>query len=519
MDRFQTDRRRLLAGGAAGALASFLPASLLHAQPNEGKTLTIVLPSNPITMDPINQLNHDAMVLGQTVFENLVEYDVDGVLKPQLAKALPTISADKKTYVFELRDDVMFQNGKKMTAEDVKYSFDYLLDPENKAARRSLFTRIAKVTALAPDKVQFDLSEPYGPWLYFLTKYMGIFPAGSRKEHGDDYFKSRPAGVGTGFGIFEEWKPNDYISFKKNPNYWRKGLPHWDRLVVKMIPEDATRVAYLLTGQVDIISAPPPREFNKLKDMPGVTGASRPTLGGALLMFTNNLKPPLDDVNFRKAISAALDRKVIGDKVYYGLLDPTSVPAPPRGWWYNAEADKELGFNLDRAKEFLAKSKYPTGAEVDLSIQAEPYLLDTKDAAIFVQSQLAKIGIKVNLKVYEFSVLIQQIARGEHQMALQVFMSPGEASYIVQVTLTPGQVLSKSTGYDNPELTGLLSAAFAETDQAKLKDIYGKIQSIVARDAPIGVLGYVHASNLWRDRVKDFKVNQGLTMYVGETKV
>ncbi|MBS7696778.1 MULTISPECIES: ABC transporter substrate-binding protein [unclassified Chelatococcus] len=519
MDRFQTDRRRLLAGGAAGALASFLPASLLHAQPNEGKTLTIVLPSNPITMDPINQLNHDAMVLGQTVFENLVEYDVDGVLKPQLAKALPTISADKKTYVFELRDDVTFQNGKKMTAEDVKYSFDYLLDPENKAARRSLFTRIAKVTALAPDKVQFELSEPYGPWLYFLTKYMGIFPAGSRKEHGDDYFKSRPAGVGTGFGIFEEWKPNDYISFKKNPNYWRKGLPHWDRLVVKMIQEDATRVAYLLTGQVDIISAPPPREFSKLKDMPGVTGASRPTLGGALLMFTNNLKPPLDDVNFRKAISAALDRKVIGDKVYYGLLDPTSVPAPPRGWWYNAEADKELGYNLDRAKEFLAKSKYPNGAEVDLSIQAEPYLLDTKDAAIFVQSQLAKIGIKVNLKVYEFSVLIQQIARGEHQMALQVFMSPGEASYIVQVTLTPGQVLSKSTGYDNPELTGLLAAAFAETEQAKLKEIYGKIQSIVARDAPIGVLGYVHASNLWRDRVKDFKVNQGLTMYVGETKV
>ncbi|MBS7705626.1 ABC transporter substrate-binding protein [Chelatococcus asaccharovorans] len=519
MDHIQTDRRRLLAGGAAGALASFLPASLLHAQPNDGKTLTIVLPSNPITIDPINQLNHDAMVLGQTVFENLVEYDVDGVLRPQLAKASPTISADKKTYVFELRDDVTFQNGKKMTAEDVKYSFDYLLDPGNKAARRSLFTRITKVTVLAPDKVQFDLSEPYGPWLYFLTKYMGIFPAGSRKEHGDDYFKSRPAGVGTGFGIFEEWKPNDYISFKKNPNYWQKGLPHWDRLVVKMIPEDATRVAYLLTNQVDIISAPPPREFNRLKTMPGVTGGSRPTLGGALLMYTNTLKPPLDDVNFRKAISCAIDRKTIGEKVYYGLLEPSAVPAPSRGWWYNAEADKELGFNLDRAKEFLAKSKYPNGAELDISIQAEPYLLDTKDAAIFVQAQLAKIGVKVNLKVYEFSVLIQQAIRGEHQMALQVFMSPGEPSYIIQVCLTPDQVLSKSTGYNNPEMNALLAAAFAETEQEKLKDIYGKIQTLAARDAPLGVLGYVHASNLWRDTVKDFKVNQGLTMFVGETKV
>lgn len=519
MTEFTLDRRKFLAGGAAGGLAALLPIDLLHAQPNNGKTLTVVLPSNPITVDPINQLNHDAMVLGQTVFENLVEYDLDGVLKPQLAKALPTISADKKTYVFELRDDVTFQNGKKMTAEDVKYSFDYLLDANNKAARRSLFTRITKVTVLEPYRVQFNLSEPYGPWLYFLTKYMGIFPVGSRQEHGDAYFKSSPKGVGTGFGIFEDWKPNDSITFVKNPNYWRKGLPHWDRLVVKMIPEDATRVAYLLTGQVDVISAPPPREFNKLKTLPGVTGASRPTLGGALLMYTNTLKPPLDDVNFRKAIACAIDRKTIGDKVYYGLLDPSSVPAPPRGWWFNAAADKELGYDLERAKAYLAKSKYPTGAEIDLSIQAEPYLLDTKDAAIFVQAQLAKIGIKVNLKVYEFSVLIQQAIRGEHQMALQVFMSPGEPSYILQVCLTPDQVLSKSTGYNNPELNGLLAKAFAETDQDKLKDIYGAIQTIVARDAPIGVLGYVHAANLWRPTVENFKVNQGLTISVGEVKV
>lgn len=519
MAQLNFDRRQMLALGAGGAAVPLLPSQLLHAQPTSGKTLTVVLPSNPITVDPINQLNHDAMILGQTVFENLVEYDVDGVLKPQLAKALPTISADKKSYVFDLREDVKFHNGQPMTAEDVKYSFDYLLDPANKAARRSLFTRISKVTVLGPHKVQVDLSEPYGPWLYFLTKYMGIFPAGSRQQHGDDYFKSRPAGVGTGFGIFEEWKPNDYISFRKNPNYWRAGLPAWDRLVVRMIPEDATRVAYLLTGQVDIISAPPPREFNRLKTLPGVTGASRPTLGGALLMYTNNLKPPLDDVNFRKAIACAIDRKTIAEKVYYGLLDPTSVPAPPRGWWYNAEADKELDFNLDRAKEFLAKSKYPTGAELDISIQAEPYLLDTKDAAIFVQAQLAKIGIKANLKVYEFSVLIQQAIRGEHQIALQVFMSPGEPSYIIQVCMTPDQVLSKSTGYNNPELNGLLAAAFAETDEAKLKELYGKIQMIAAKDAPLGILGYVHASNLWRQNVQNFKVNQGLTIAPGEVKI
>ena len=513
--------RRQILTVATGATASslVLPSSLLHAQPNEGKTLTVALPSNPITIDPINQLNHDAMILGQTVFENLVENDLNGVLRPQLAKALPTISADKKVYTFELRDDVTFQNGGKLTAEDVKYSFDYLLDPAHKAARRSIFTPISGVKALSDTKVEVTLSEPYGPWLYFLTKYMGIFPVGSREKHGDQYFRSSPVGVGTGYGVFEEWKPNDHISFRKNSNYWQKGLPHWDRLVVRMIPEDATRTSYLLTGKADIISAPPPREFTRMKTMQGITGGSRPTLGGCLILYTNNLKPPLDDVNFRKAIACAIDRKTIGEKIYYGLLDPASVPAPPRGWWFNPDADKELTYNMDRAREYLAKSKYPKGAEFDLSIQAEPYLLDTKDAAIVFQSELAKLGIKVNLKVYEFSVLIQQVIHGEHSMAMQMFMSPGEASYLIQNCLTPGRVLSKSSNYNNPELNGLLQQAFAETEQAKLKEIYGKIQMIIARDAPSLYIGFVQASNLWRERVKNFKVNQGLTIRVRDVAV
>ena len=98
-------------------------------------------------------------------------------------------------------------------------------------------------------------------------------------------------------------------------------------------------------------------------------------------------------------------------------------------------------------------------------------------------------------------------------------MSPGEPSYIMQVCLTPEQVLSKSTGYNNPEFNQTLAAAFAETEEAKLKELYGKLQALAARDAPLGVLGYVHASNLWRQAVQDVKVNQGLTIAPGEIKV
>lgn len=522
MTDFDPRRRKIVTSAAAGtaglAMTPWL-TSLVHAQPTQGKTLTIALPNNPVTIDPINQLNHDSMVLGQTVFENLVEFGIDGVLRPQLAKALPTISADRKTYTFELRDDVSFQNGQKMTSADVKYSFDYLLNPDNKASRRGIFTRIAKVTALGPTRVQFDLSAPYHPWLYFMTKYMGIFPAGSREKHGGDYFKSGPAGVGTGPGIFEEWRANDYISFKKNPNYWQKGLPAWDRLVVRLIPEDSVRVAYLMTGQVDIISAPPPREFNRLKNFAGITGATVPTLGGWFAMIPNNLKAPFDDVNFRKAVSCAIDRQTISEKVYYGLLEPSGVPAPSRGWWFDKASSDSVSFDLNKAKDYLAKSKYPNGATFDLIIPSEPYLLDVKDAALVVQSQLAKIGIKINLQVAEFNVVIQGAIRGDHTASLMVIMSPGEPTYAIQNTMTAGQVLTKSTGYTHPKLDDLLQRAFSEDDQAKLKPIYVEMQQLLAADMPLVVLGFVHASNLWRQNVRNFKPSSGLTMSVRDVQI
>src|SRR5207247_7041820 len=187
-----------------------------------------------------------------------------------------------------------------------KYSFEYVLDPKSNALRRPLFNRIKHIVAESPTRVRIELSEPYRPWLFYLTKYMGIFPRGSREQHGADFFKTAPVAVGTGPGIFVEWRQNDSITLKKNPRYWRKGLPHWDRVVVRLIPEDTVRVAYLTTGQVDIISAPPPKDFNRLKSLPGIRGDSKPMLGGFFLMGLNNKKPPFDDLNARKAVSHAI---------------------------------------------------------------------------------------------------------------------------------------------------------------------------------------------------------------------
>ena len=182
-------RRRLLKAmiATAGASSLGLPVSSAFAA---GGDLVIALPNNPSTFDPCAQANHDAMVVTQTIFENLVAVDHDGGLEPQLAKALPRITNGGKTYVFELREGISFQNGQPFTAEDVKYSFDYVLDPKNNALRRPLFNRINEVVVESKYRVRFELREAYRPFLHYMTKYMGIFPVGSREKHDANYWKS-----------------------------------------------------------------------------------------------------------------------------------------------------------------------------------------------------------------------------------------------------------------------------------------------------------------------------------------
>jgi peptide/nickel transport system substrate-binding protein len=143
-------RRRILHAGAAGVAGISLPFAFgTRAFATDGGVLTVAIPSNPQTLDPLNQPNHDVMAINQLIFENLVGVDARGERVPQLARTW-TISSDKLTYTFNLQRGVTFQNGRPFTSADVKYSFDYVLDPSNKAFRRPFWTVIDSVSTPEP---------------------------------------------------------------------------------------------------------------------------------------------------------------------------------------------------------------------------------------------------------------------------------------------------------------------------------------------------------------------------------
>ncbi|TPG58193.1 ABC transporter substrate-binding protein [Roseomonas nepalensis] len=509
------NRRTLFRTGTAAGLGLLSPHLALGAD----KTLTIALPNNPTTLDPIQISNHDAMAITNAVFENLLEVNLDGEPVPCLARAMPAISDDALTFTFDLRDDVVFQNGQKFTAEDVKYSYEYMLDPKNRSVRRTLFSPIERITIESPTRVVFRLKHPYRPWLQYMTKFMGIFPKGSREAAGDDAFKSAPANLGTGPGVFVEWQPDTQIVLRKNANYWRRGVPDWDRVVAKIVPEDATRLAYLMTGQAQIISAPPPRDFARLRTTPGIQTGSKVALGGMWFMQTNTRRAPFDDVNFRKAVSCAIDRKAIAQDVLYGLLDPTATPAPTATSYHNAKADEALGYNPARAKDHLARSKHASRPEFELLVPSIPYLFDAKDSAVVMQSQLAAVGITMKITLMEQPQILTRAIAGTQVACLLPLMAPSDPTFIIQICYTADQIMSKSSGYTSPALDAAIQESYRYTDSARLDPVLKRIQDILAEDCPNIWLGFVGVANAWRSEVTGFRPNTGLSMWLRDVKL
>lgn len=499
-------RRGFLAGAASLAAAGY--ATTVDAQGR--KVLIATIPSNPSTLDPLNQSNHDAMAVNQLIYENLLEVDVDGNLVPQLAIALPEISADRKTYTFRLREGVTFQNGAPFTARDVKYAYDYMLDPANKALRRAYWEAIETVEVVSDFEVRFHLSRPYRPLLAAMTKYMGIFPEGSREQAGDA-FRSSPVGLGTGPAIFRSAQTGSYVELERNPAYWGKA-PEWDVVRFEIAGESNARLAALMSGQADVVGAPSARDFLRLSAQGGaISGASKPALGAAMLMMHNCGKAPFDDVEFRLAVAKAFDRAAIAQRIYGGLLEDTSVLVPRASPYFSAEAAAMLAMNTAEAKAHLQKSAYADAAAFDLVYPTDGYLLDVRDTALYIQAALGEIGIKVTLVPLETGQMFADVFKGNFQSLIWAIVGTTDPTFIMNALFVPGQALNAGTNYRSDALTALIERSYA-VEGEELKTILADAQRILAAEAPAAFIGTPKAFNLWGKRVSGFEVNTGITL-------
>jgi peptide/nickel transport system substrate-binding protein len=362
---------------------------------------------------------------------------------------------------FTLRQNVKFQNGDSVTAEDVKYSFDRILDPANNSAMQGFISEIKSVTILSQNVVRITTEHP-SAILPELIKSIKIVPKKVVESMGAQAFGKAP--VGSGPYKVLEWVPNDHVTLQANPNYWA-GAPSIKTLILRPIPEPSTRVAALETGQVDLITGFPPSFVAALRSNSKLRLVNEPVSRTAEVILDTNPAdnfPPFQDVRVRRAMNYAIDYDTLIQQVMGGLAKRNCNPVPPVFFGYDAKI-KCYAYDPGMAKQLLAGAGYEKGFDVNFggTSGANPNDLEVEQAIV---GMLAKVGVRVHLETPEFGVWLDNYHKRKWPM---VFHTNGD------VVLDADQVFGLffySGGrkyYSSPEMDKLVLASENEFDPAK----------------------------------------------------
>ncbi len=458
--------------------ASTTPASS-SAAAGGGGTLIIARLSDANNLDPHFSTQINSMAVTQhKLYEGLVMMDRNSEYKPLLAKEWK--QKDDVTWEFTLRDGITFHDGEPFNAEAVKKTIDRILDKDNPTPKANMFGMIKEVKVIDPLKVEIILHYPFAGLLSVLASAEGgIISPKAMKEFGKELSK-KP--VGTGPFIFESWTPGQEIVLVRNEKYWGN-KPKLEKVVFKTIPEDATRVAMVETGEAHVAEQLPVTELERVQNSQSMSLGRFESF--AVDHIGMNVKQkPFDDVRVRQAIAHAIDKEAIIKGVYNNVGKVAISSLGPKVIGYSPNI-KTPDYDLNKAKQLLTEAGYANG------FKATIYLNDNKariNVAEVLQSQLKGIGIDLQIQVMEFGAYLELAAKGEAQMFISGWgNATGDADYN-QYNLfhsTSAGVPGNHSFYNNPKVDALIEAGRKEKDPEKRKEIYAEAQQIEMEEVPL----------------------------------
>ncbi|WP_221279301.1 ABC transporter substrate-binding protein [Helicobacter gastrocanis] len=475
----------------------------------EGGTLIYARGADGSGMDPALVVDGESYAATCNIYETLVRFKYGSTeIEPALAGSWE-ISKNGLTYTFHLRHGVYFQTTRywdqksELTAKDVLFSFERQMGkvPYYKGAKSygywasmGMSSIIKKIEALDKYTVRFTLKHPEAPFLAdlgmdFLSVLSADYAAHLKSLNKEDELTRKP--IGTGPFKLATWFRDDKIVLLKNTDYWGPKA-HLDRVVLRVIPNPSVRALALQRGEVSIISAPNRNEIPRLASLPGVAVDEKPGLF-VTWMSLNLEKKPFDNRLVRLAINHAINTPDYVKIVYENYATPAINPMPPSMWGYNKDI-KPYGYDLKVAKELLAKAGYANGFETTL-FTASKY---NKQAAEFVQAQLAKIGIKVKIEFFEWGTYLKKVAMGEHKMAFSGWKAdtpdPDNFLYILWSKEAAAEIPTRNGSfYKSDVYSKLVTKAKYLSNQAKRTALYQKAQEVFHDDAPWVPLAYPYS--------------------------
>jgi len=468
-------------------LAWFAGQALAQAEtPTPGGTAIIVLGSDPEHLNAGISTGYPIGAVGASLYSALVYLDRDGVAHGELAESW-SVSDDDLVYTFTLRA-ANFHDGTPVTSADVVYSMQEILAP-NHGRFLNAYRNIASITAPDDATVVIELAQPYAPLINLLT----VFEAPVLPKHiyeGTDPL-SNPANdnpIGSGPFRFVEWVRGERVVLERNDDYFRDAAL-LDRLIYRVVPQDAARSVALEVGEADIVWGfyMPPADLDRLDANPNVDVWKGQTIPSLYFVFVNHDNPALADVRVRQALMYAIDRDQIVEQAQGGLGEIAGGPfGSGFGYAYSEASDYRTLYPYDpaRARELLA--------EAGVSNLTLNFVYDSARGAFaaageIMRDNLRQVGITLNVQPVERSVMVERVYGRDYDLSMQSFTSSGDPAigyHRIYLTAERGQNFVNATGYSNAEVDALLSAAAGLANLEARAAAYADALAILARDVP-----------------------------------
>ncbi len=451
------------------ALASDLPGAWA-----KGKDEVVISQMRDVaTLDWVTNTWMETNTVSRCIFNTLVDLQKDYTHGGILATSWNVL--DDLTWRFSLRRGVKFHNGLTFTADDVKFTYDRIRDEKLKSPWAWLLKEVSEVKIIDPYTIEIKTTIPQ-PGLLAKLFYIPIVPKETVKTFVNPEFGLRP--VGTGPYKFVQWVKDERIVMEAFENYWG-GKPKIKRVIFRPLPEGSTRVAALLTGDIDVAIALPPSHWGDIKKSRNAKIGHK--VGTMVYCGLDALNPPMNNVKVRQAINHAVDIQGIIDSILEGSAVRMNGPFHEGTLGYNP-AIKPYPYNPQKAKQLLAEAGYPNGFETTLSFNPGGAEGSTnhQEVAEALAYQLKEVGIRVKLDPLEAAVLWPKYAARQLKMYLYTWPERWEPEMYIRPLFH-----SKARGYYYRSDTAdqLIDEGGKIFDPGKRKEIYQRLHQLVYDDA------------------------------------
>lgn len=481
--------------GAAVLAATMLTGACHHPQAErmERGKLIMALESGFPSLDPLHVSNLAERQVALMVMDPLFDLGADGELVPVLATGFEVLDEGHR-YRISLREGVRFHDGTRFDAAAVQINLDRMRDPDNACRCLPLLDDIESIEVIDEHHVDIHLVKPNATIPAVLAAAPGLMVSPSWIALAGDSESRHPVGAGP-FRL-TEWQRGRRIVLKDNPDYWHPDRPHLKRLELRPLPNEESRHAALLAGDVDVIQTPHPRFSAQYADNPAYALMTSEGLGSVFLMM-NTREPPFDDPRVRRAIAHATDRELFVSAIFQDQYPVADNPVGPGSWGHSRVPDFPA-HDPSRARELLDSAEGPI--EFELSIVNAPFM---SIAAQALQEMWEPFGIEVEIKAVDAARFFNNILHHRFEMAFSRFAGRSDpdltlyrsfhSSYADRVPST------NYTGFSDPEMDRLLEAGRQELDRSKREAIYAEVANLLARAAVYLPLFHTTFQTMMRD--------------------